>query len=52
MSLGDVTKGCTFLNFTASHDGVGVRPLEGLVPDVVRRAFIARFGADGESAEP
>ncbi len=25
--------GTTFLNFTASHDGVGVRPLEGLVPD-------------------
>jgi glycosidase len=24
--------GCTFLNFTASHDGVGLRPLEGLVP--------------------
>ncbi|MGA0333044.1 MAG: sugar phosphorylase [Kiritimatiellia bacterium] len=24
--------GCTFFNFTASHDGVGVRPLEGLVP--------------------
>jgi len=23
---------CTFFNFTASHDGVGVRPLEGLVP--------------------
>ncbi|QDV73594.1 sugar phosphorylase [Botrimarina mediterranea] len=25
--------GCTFFNFTASHDGVGVRPLEGLVSD-------------------
>lgn len=25
--------GCTFFNFTASHDGIGVRPLEGLVPD-------------------
>jgi sucrose phosphorylase len=24
---------CTYLNFTASHDGVGLRPLEGLVPD-------------------
>ncbi len=24
--------GCTFFNFTASHDGVGVRPLEGLAP--------------------
>lgn len=25
--------GCTYLNFTASHDGVGVRPLTGLVPE-------------------
>ena len=25
-------KGCTYFNFTASHDGIGVRPLEGLVP--------------------
>ena len=27
-------KDCTYLNFTASHDGVGLRPLEGIVPDV------------------
>ncbi len=26
-------EGCTFLNFTASHDGIGLRPAEGLVPD-------------------
>lgn len=26
-------KGCTYFNFTSSHDGIGVRPLEGLVPD-------------------
>ena len=25
-------EGCTFLNFTASHDGIGLRPAEGLVP--------------------
>jgi len=30
-ALDDLPKGCTYLNFTASHDGVGVRPLEGLV---------------------
>jgi len=24
--------GCAYFNFTSSHDGVGVRPLEGLVP--------------------
>ena len=26
--------GTTFLNFLASHDGIGVRPLEGVVPQV------------------
>lgn len=26
-------RGCTFFNFTSSHDGVGMRPLEGLLPD-------------------
>ena len=25
--------GCSFINFIASHDGIGLRPLEGLVPD-------------------
>ena len=25
--------GCIFLNFTASHDGIGVRALDGLVPE-------------------
>ncbi len=24
-------EGCSFINFTASHDGIGVRPLEGLL---------------------
>ncbi len=48
----------TFFNFTASHDGIGVRPLEGLVPpsrverlvDVVRRhggRVSMRRGPDG-----
>ncbi len=30
--LGDIPDGCTFLNFTASHDGIGLRPAEGLLP--------------------
>ena len=25
--------GCSYLNFTASHDGIGVRPVEGLLPE-------------------
>jgi sucrose phosphorylase len=28
-SLPELSPGCRFLNFTASHDGIGVRPLEG-----------------------
>lgn len=32
-SLAAPPSGCTFLNFTASHDGIGVRPAEGLLPD-------------------
>lgn len=31
-NLSDPPKGCHFLNFTASHDGIGVRPLEGILP--------------------
>lgn len=31
--LPQVPEGTAFLNFTSSHDGIGVRPLEGLVPD-------------------
>ena len=31
-SLGTLPENCTYFNFTASHDGIGVRPLEGLVP--------------------
>ena len=30
-NLAPPPKGCHFLNFTASHDGVGVRPLEGIL---------------------
>ncbi len=31
-TLYDIPDGTTYFNFTASHDGIGVRPLEGLVP--------------------
>jgi len=30
----------TFLNYTASHDGIGVRPLEGLLPETEINALI------------
>jgi sucrose phosphorylase len=32
-SLGEIPEGCTYFNFTSSHDGIGVRPLQGLLPD-------------------
>ncbi|MDG6774724.1 sugar phosphorylase [Thiomicrorhabdus sp. ZW0627] len=32
MDLAPPPEGCTFLNFTASHDGIGVRPIEGILP--------------------
>ena len=32
--------GCTYFNFTASHDGIGVRPLEGLLPDKEKEELV------------
>lgn len=31
-SLPELPESCTFFNFTASHDGIGVRPLQGILP--------------------
>ena len=39
-SLKPLPKNCTYFNFTASHDGIGVRPLEGLVPDKEFHALV------------
>ena len=36
----ELPEGCTFFNFTASHDGIGVRPLEGIVPDSELRQLV------------
>ncbi len=33
MSLPPAPFGCTYLNFTASHDGIGLRPAEGMLSD-------------------
>ena len=33
MSMPPARKGTTFFNFLASHDGIGLRPLEGLIED-------------------
>lgn len=32
-NLPEPPEGCAYFNFTASHDGIGLRPLEGLVPE-------------------
>ena len=32
MSTSPTPDGCTVLNFSASHDGIGLRPVEGLLP--------------------
>ena len=39
--------GCAVLNFTASHDGIGVRPLQGLFPDEEIRTLVERVRALG-----
>ena len=37
----------TFFNFTASHDGIGVRPLEGILPPSEMAALIEVVAANG-----
>jgi sucrose phosphorylase len=37
----------TFFNFTASHDGIGVRPLEGILPPAEIEALIEVVAANG-----
>lgn len=32
--------GCTYLNFTASHDGIGMRPVEGILPQAEQARMI------------
>lgn len=39
--------GTTWFNFTASHDGIGVRPLEGIMPAERQRRFIDGIRARG-----
>jgi len=46
-SLNDLPEGCTYFNFTASHDGIGVRPLEGLIPDKDFEDFVESIRKKG-----
>lgn len=58
MSMPPAPDGCAYLNFSASHDGIGMRPAEGLLSDheqsqlieTIRRhggQFSTRQGPDG-----
>lgn len=40
-------EGCTYFNFTASHDGIGVRPLEGLIPEEELKQLLDDMRARG-----
>lgn len=40
-------EGCTFFNFTASHDGIGVRPIEGILPEPEKKKLIQHVEKSG-----
>jgi sucrose phosphorylase len=42
-SLPGLSDETTFFNFTASHDGIGVRPLEGLLPENEKTELVANM---------
>jgi sucrose phosphorylase len=47
MSMPPAPIGCAYFNFTASHDGIGLRPAEGLLADEEYQTLLAtmqRFG--------
>ena len=46
-ALPDLPAGCTYLNFTASHDGVGLRPAEGIIPQDELKAVFESMTAFG-----
>lgn len=45
--LNDPRRNTTYLNFTSSHDGIGVRPLEGLMPDEEKEKMVDNMKAFG-----
>ena len=47
MSMPPARRGRTYLNFIASHDGIGVRPLEGLVDPVEKTALLDTLSSFG-----
>lgn len=47
MSMPPARKGTTFFNFIASHDGIGLRPLEGLIPEEEMGHMMAAMEGNG-----
>lgn len=47
MSMPPAPEGCTYLNFTASHDGIGMRPAEGLLSEQEQAQMIDTIGRFG-----
>ncbi len=47
MSMPPAQSGTTYLNFIASHDGIGLRPLDGLVDDEHKEQLIATMQSFG-----
>mgnify|MGYP000002913333 CR=1 FL=1 len=45
--LNSTQEGMTYLNFTSSHDGIGVRPLEGIIPEDETLAMIEKLKTYG-----
>ncbi len=47
MSMPPSPMGCAYLNFTASHDGIGLRPVEGLLDDNELQRFLKTLESFG-----
>jgi sucrose phosphorylase len=45
--IGPVSPSATWFNFLASHDGIGLRPTEGILEDAERQALVERTLAHG-----
>jgi glycosidase len=45
--IGPVSETATWFNFLASHDGIGLRPTEGILDDAERQALVERALAHG-----
>ncbi|MEC8863690.1 MAG: sugar phosphorylase [Planctomycetota bacterium] len=47
MSMPPAPPSCTYLNFTASHDGIGMRPAEGLLSDEEQHELVTTIESFG-----